>query len=109
MKDDNVYLEHVLSAISKIEEYVRDFTQEGFLKNVLVQDGVMREMEIIGEASKNLSPEFKEKLPEIPWRDVIGMRNKLIHDYFEVDIDAVWKTVQEDLPFLKSEFLKLKR
>lgn len=104
-----VYVEHILSAISKIEGYVVGFSQEKFLKDWLVQDGVMREIEIIGEASKNLSPEFKEKVPEIPWRDVVGMRNKLIHDYFEVDIEAVWKTVQEDLPFLKNEFLKMKK
>lgn len=69
----------------------------------------MREIEIIGEASKNFSPEFKEKTYEIPWRDIVGMRNKLIHDYFDVDIEAVWKTVLEDLPFLKKEFLKMKK
>ncbi len=109
MKDDNVYVEHILSAIAKIEGYTEGFSLESFLKNMLVQDGVMREIEIIGEASKNFSPEFKEKVKEIPWRDVVGMRNKLIHDYFEVDIEAVWKTVQEDIPFLKNEFLKLKK
>ncbi|MCI0542635.1 DUF86 domain-containing protein [bacterium] len=103
MKDDGIYIRHILDAIGKIEEYVRGLDHDVFVENMLVQDGVMREIEIIGEAARNLSPAYKEKIPSIPWRDVIGMRNKLIHEYFEVDLDAVWKTVQEDLPFLKKK------
>jgi uncharacterized protein with HEPN domain len=62
---------------------------------------VVRELEIIGEASKNLSAEFKKSLPAIPWKDVAGMRDKLIHEYFGVDLETVWQTVKEDIPLLK--------
>lgn len=71
------------------------------------QDGIIRELEIIGEAAKKLSNDFKENNASIPWRKVIGMRDKLIliHDYFEVDAAAVWKTVKEDIPAFKRELL----
>lgn len=106
MKDDTVYKKHILDAIEKIEGYVHDVEKDVFMHDFLIQDGVVRELEIIGEAAKSFSPEFKEKTPAIPWREVVGMRNKLIHEYFEVDLDAVWKTVEEDVPFLKNELSK---
>jgi uncharacterized protein with HEPN domain len=71
------------------------------VKNYLVQDGVIRQIEIIGEATKRLSKETKENHSDIPWKDIAGMRDKLIHDYFGVDIDAVWDTVKKDIPTLK--------
>lgn len=79
---------------------------EDFLGNKLKQDGIIRELEIIGEASKQLSLEFKEKYPDIPWKDIAGMRDKLIHEYFGVDLNAVWETVEDDLPILKSALQK---
>ena len=72
-KDDSVYLRHVLDAISRIEEYTQDITYQDFLDNHLRQDGVIRQIEIIGEATKKLSLELKERYPEIPWKDVAGM------------------------------------
>lgn len=98
-----VYLNHILDAISRIEEYTKDINYESFIINNLVQAGVIREMEIIGEATKRLNLEFKEKYQDIPWRRIAGMRDKLIHDYFGVDIDAVWLTVKKDLPILKKK------
>lgn len=71
-----------------------------------MQSGVMRELGIIGEAAKQFSEEFKLSHGAIPWKKVAGMRDKLVHDYFEIDIDAVWKTVKDDLPILKKEILK---
>jgi uncharacterized protein with HEPN domain len=100
-KDDSVYLRHVLDAIYRIEEYTRDVTYTDFVNNHLRQDAAIRQIEVIGEAVKKLSSELKKGHPEIPWKDVAGMRDKLIHDYFGVDLDAVWDTVEKDIPRLK--------
>lgn len=106
MEKDKVYLHHVLDAISTIEDYTKELNFEGFLKTKLVQDGVVRELEIIGEAVKNLSDEIKDKYQSIPWRDIADMRNKLIHEYFGVDLEAVWEVIEKDLPVLKKEIEK---
>lgn len=85
MKKDNlVYLKHIMDSILHIEEYTKGVEHKNFLKNNLVQSGVIREIEIIGEASKRLTHEFKEKHQEIPWKQIAGMRDKLVHDYFGV-------------------------
>jgi uncharacterized protein with HEPN domain len=88
-EEDKVYLRHILDAISSIEEYSKGLSYKKFLKNHLVQDGVIRQIEIIGEASKKLPADTKNKIRDIPWKNIAGMRDKLIHDYMGVDIDAV--------------------
>lgn len=105
-KDDTVYLKHILDAIQKIEEYTKDIAYEEFTRNNLIQDAVIREIEIIGEAAKALSGEFKTN-SDIPWKKIAGMRDKLIHHYFGVDLNAVWKVVKQDLPVLKNGVEKL--
>jgi len=107
MKEDIVYLRHILDAISRIEEYTKGVEYPDFMSNNLVQAGVIREIEIMGEASKRLTQKFKEKHPDIPWRKIAGMGDKLIHRYFGVDIDAVWDTVKDDIPRLKSEIERI--
>lgn len=107
MKNDNLYLEHILECINKILSYSANLTYEEFLKNEMLQDAVVRNLEIIGEASNKISEETKKKNPDIPWKPIIGMRNRLIHDYFGVDNGAVWQTLIEDLPALKEKILKI--
>lgn len=106
-KDDSVYLRHVLDAISRIEEYTQDITYENFLNSHLRQDAAIRQIEVIGEAVKKLSLELKARYEKIPWKDVAGMRDKLIHDYFGVDLDAVWDTAKKDIPRLKNEIREI--
>ena len=102
-KEDSIYLHHITDAIEYIEEYIQGLDYNGFIKKRLVQDGVIRQIEIIGEATKKLSNEIKENIPGVPWKDIAGMRDKLIHDYMGVDIDAVWDTVVKDIPELKKK------
>jgi uncharacterized protein with HEPN domain len=100
---DIVYLRHILDAISRIGEYLYGINEEEFVRNYLVQDGVIRQLEIIGEATKQISQRTREKHNNIPWKDMAGMRDKLIHDYFGVDVEQVWLTASNDIPTLKIE------
>jgi uncharacterized protein with HEPN domain len=97
-RDDTVYLRHMLDAVSAVEEYLQGANEDSFKRNRLLQDGVVRQVQIAGEAAKRLSPEFRARHADVPWQDIAGMRDKLVHDYFGVDVDTVWLTAIEDLP-----------
>lgn len=98
------YITHMLQALERIHRYTEDIDEFGFLQNDMVQDAVIRNVEIIGEAAKNIErhyPEFAQEHSEIPWEDVYLMRNRVSHGYFSVDLEVVWKTVQRDIPELR--------
>lgn len=98
------YITHILQAIERIHRYTEEFDEVGFLQNEMVQDAVIRNIEIIGEAARNIErhyPEFAKAHAEIPWEDVYLMRNRVSHGYFSVDLEVVWKTVQRDIPELQ--------
>jgi len=102
-KDNIVFIRHIKDAIELIINFTKNYDNKRFVNDVLIQSAVVRQIEIIGEAVKNLTPEFKRKYPQIPWRDIIGMRDKLIHQYFGVDLNRVWNVVKKDLAVLKAE------
>ena len=100
MNRDEVYCRHILDAIEMIESYI-GVGRETFLTTPHWQDAVIRRLEIIGEATKRLSPSLRTQYQEIPWRRIAGLRDVLIHDYMGVDLDAVWQITQQQLPDLK--------
>lgn len=108
MKDDRVYIEHIQASINKIELYILGMDRIAFSKDTLVQDAVIRKLEIIGEATKRISKKFKEENPQVPWSDMAGMRDVLIHDYIDVDHDIVWRTASVRIGELKEQINKVK-
>lgn len=105
MKDDELYLIHINECIEKIERYTKAGKQE-FMNSSLIQDGVVRNLEIIGEATKKESSSLRDDYPEIPWRMIAGLRDVLIHDYMGIDLKRVWNVIEKELPVLKKN-LKL--
>lgn len=100
-RSDKLYLKDILDSIEKIEGYINNLNYEEFSENPMVIDAAVRNLEIIGEATKNLSREIKSSNYDIPWKEMAGMRNKVIHEYFGVNLKIVWKTIKERLPELK--------
>lgn len=106
-KDPKIFLSHILESIELIENHTKAISKEKFFKNITVQDAVVRRIEIIGEAVKNLPSDYKRKHPEVEWREITGMRDKLIHEYFGVNLNVVWRTIKKDIPQLKKQISKL--
>lgn len=106
-KSPRVYLEDILTSILRIEDYVKGLNFESFSKDQKTIDAVIRNLEIIGEAAKNIPESFSEKHSKMPWREMVSMRNKVIHEYFGVDVSILWQTTREDLPKLKTQIQKL--
>lgn len=106
-KDPKIFLGHIIDSINAVGKYTKDISREEFYSNRQIIDAVVRNMEIIGEAAKNLPKNLRVNTPHIPWKMMTGMRDNLIHEYFGVDKEEVWKTIKEDLPPLKKEIERL--
>lgn len=107
-KEDSVYIKHILESIDNIEMWTKDASFEDFSEDSeLLQSAVIRQLEIIGEAAGKVSEELKDKYNEIPWKKVIGMRNRLIHEYMSIDLPLTWGVVQEEVPKIKTQLEKI--
>ena len=106
-KDPQIFLKHIIESIEEIENYTKDQDKEKFRKHNMMQDAVIRRIGIIGQAVKNLPLSFRKKHIHIMWKEIAGMRDILIHDYFGVNIDLVWETVKKDIPKLKKQIENL--
>lgn len=106
-RNDIVYLQHIYEAIQRIELYLEGVTYDRFLASMMIQDAVIRQLEIIGEATKNLSLTVREASPDVPWKDLAGMRDILIHQYFGVDVTAVWDSAIDELPTIKLHLARI--
>jgi uncharacterized protein with HEPN domain len=109
MKDRNekLFLVDIQECCQKIGNYIAGVSKEDFLENQMLQDALVRNIEIIGEASKNLSGKTREGNSNIRWRDIMRMRDKIVHHYFRLNLSIVWETVTKDIPVLKSEVDKI--
>ena len=101
------YLHHILDAIDRIETYLESVDESRFLKSPEKQDAVIRQLQVLGEAANRLSGETRSTRPEVPWRNIAGMRDKLVHDYFGVDLQAVWVTAKTDVPALRDPVMQM--
>ncbi len=107
-RDDLVFIGHILESIKAIEEFSKEMNEKELETNRLKQSAIIREIEIIGEASKNLSREFRENNREIAWKNISGTRDIIIHKYFGVDTKEIWNIITKDIPVLKKHLIKIK-
>ena len=106
-KNPKIFLEDILESIERIEKYTQGKTLDEFLDDYEKQDAIIKRLEIIGEAVKNIPPTIRKEHPEIPWKDMAGMRDVLVHEYFGVRMERVWHTAKNDIPTLKQQITKI--
>jgi len=106
MKDERLYLSNIQESIDRIEEYTQS-GKEVFMQTKMIQDAVIRNFEIIGEATKRLSPDLRSKYADIPWQQMAGLRDVLIHDYLKVNLNLVWQIIEQNLPELKQKVTEI--
>ncbi len=106
-RDPKFFLMHILESIAEIEKSTENISKDEFFDTIQIQDAVVRRLEIIGEAVKNLPISFKNQYPKTPWKKIAGLRDVLIHEYFGVDINLVWKIVNKNIPKFKKQISEL--
>ena len=104
-KDNSVYIVHMLNSIRRIDEYIE--SQNQFYNSHLIQDAVIRNLQVMAESSQRLSAEIKKKHSVIPWDDISGFRNILVHDYLGIDLDVIWSVIEQELPKLEKLLEKI--
>jgi len=102
-KDYKIFLKHILENIKDIEDFSKGLSETKIKENILKQKAIIRSLEIIGEAVKNIPAKIKKENPEVKWLSIAGLRDKLIHHYFGVDLNLVWKVIQKDLSIFKKQ------
>ena len=107
MKDDKLYLIHISECIQRIDSYVKGIDKEAFMNSPMIQDAVIRNLQVMSESTQRLSVEIKEKFSDIDWYKIAGFRNILVHDYLGVDIERVWRIIEKEIPILKHAVLKM--
>lgn len=107
-RDIRLYLQDIWESILAIEQYIEKTDEQAFYKNMMVQDAVLRRLEIIGEAVKNLDKHFRDQYPETEWKKIAGMRDVLAHEYFGVRLDRIWDAVKNRLPAFKNQIQKMR-
>lgn len=100
MKDDRLYLVHISECIDRIEKYTVG-GEADYKNSTLIQDAVIRNLQTLAESSQRVSDDLKASYPDVPWRDIAGFRNVLVHQYLGVDLDYVWRVIEDDMPVLK--------
>ena len=108
-RDIRVYIEDIMDSITKIEQYTQCVNEQEFMTNTQLQDAVLRRLEIMGEAVKNIPQSFRDKYPHIPWKKIAGFRDVLIHEYFGVNMRRAWKVAKHDIFVLSDELRKVKK
>lgn len=106
-KDPKIFITHIIESIDLIEEYARDISTKEFHANRAIQDAIIRRLEIIGEAVKNIPITFKNIHANIPWKQMAGMRDVLIHEYFDIDLSLTWAVVNKELPIVKEKLQEI--
>ena len=101
MKDDQLYRYHIIESIDKITSYIDGISRDEFLNSTLIQDAVLRNLQVLAESTQRLTSKFKEKNSEIEWSGIAGLRNILVHDYLGIDLDTVWNVIEFNLPKLR--------
>ncbi|MBS3143365.1 DUF86 domain-containing protein [Candidatus Woesearchaeota archaeon] len=108
-RDLKLFIYNIMDSIENIESFLKEISKESFFKDRLRQSAVIRQLEVIGEATKNIPDSFRKKYPEIPWKKIVGLRDIIIHTYFEIDLDITWEIIKKDLPLLKKQVQNIKK
>ena len=106
-RDFILFVEDILEGIKNIEDFSKELSEREFMKDKLRQSAIVRQIEIIGKAVKNIPEEFRKKYLEVEWKKIAGTRDVIIHAYFGIDLDLMWKVIEEDIPELKKQIEKI--